>query len=537
MKPKLILIIILLFAAFLRFYKIDQIPPALSWDEVSIGYDAYSVLKTGKDQWGETFPLAFKSFGEYKYPFHIYASAVSIYFFGLNEFAVRFPSALFGVINIFLLYLLVWKLFKNKFIALTSAFLLAISPWHIQFSRVIWETNFALFFFFLGLLLFILWTEKVKSKYLFLSITLLGLGIYTYNAAKIFIPLFLLILCWIHRKLFFAHKPQILIASLIFFAIVLFGIFQPNLSGLSRFNQFEYNQSQYDKTIIYKLIKREKPAKVEIFLRQYLLHFSPKYLFVSGDPNLRHSIQTLGELYFFDIIMLPLGLYFLYKKFRKLFLFIVLWLFISPVPASIVNEAPHASRAMFGIGIFQIISAVGFWGFLATIKTYRRRNMFVCLLGAIVTVSVILYLNNYFNYYSISSAKSWQYGYKQIAEVVEKQRDNYDMIVVTRYYGEPQEFLLFYLKYPPEMYQRESVLNKEKKAGWTNVRGFDKFIFPEFENGSIGPSEIINEYSNKKILFITKPGDFTINLKIKYNKLSEVDFLNGETAFEVIEYK
>src|SRR3989338_286967 len=121
MKPKLIIILILLLAAFLRFYKIDQVPPSLSWDEVSIGYNAYSILKTGKDEWGEAYPLAFKSFGEYKYPIHIYASVASIYFFGLNEFALRFPSALFGVINIFLLFLIAFKLFKNQFIALIAA--------------------------------------------------------------------------------------------------------------------------------------------------------------------------------------------------------------------------------------------------------------------------------------------------------------------------------------------------------------------------------------------------------------------------------
>src|SRR3990167_6730277 len=191
MKTKLVLILILLLASFLRLYQIDQVPPALSWDEASIGYDAYSILKTGKDQCGEIFPLAFKSFGEYKYPFHIYASAVSIYFFGLNEFAVRFPSALFGVINIFLLYLLTWKLFKNQFIALTAAFLLTISPWHIQFSRVIWETNFALCFFLAGLNFFLASRQAKKAYFLIVTFILFGMATFTYNGAKVFIVLFI----------------------------------------------------------------------------------------------------------------------------------------------------------------------------------------------------------------------------------------------------------------------------------------------------------------------------------------------------------
>ena len=83
-RNKILLVVILIVSLVLRYYKIDQIPPSLNWDEVSIGYNAFSILKTGKDEWNQFLPVHFKAYGEYKLPVQIYASIPGIYFFGLN---------------------------------------------------------------------------------------------------------------------------------------------------------------------------------------------------------------------------------------------------------------------------------------------------------------------------------------------------------------------------------------------------------------------------------------------------------------------
>src|SRR3989344_4753279 len=122
MKKHLPIILILLLAAALRFIQLGKNPPGLYWDEVSLGYNAYSILKTGKDEHGEFLPLArFKAFGDYKPPGYIYATVPSIALFGLNEFAVRFPSALAGVFMVWLTYLLIKELFSNHKLAALSA--------------------------------------------------------------------------------------------------------------------------------------------------------------------------------------------------------------------------------------------------------------------------------------------------------------------------------------------------------------------------------------------------------------------------------
>ena len=109
-----LLILIIFLAFFLRFYKIDEIPPALYWDEASLGYNAYSILKTARDEHGQFLPITnFAAFGDYKPPGYIYFTVPSIAVFGLNEFAIRFPSAFFGILTVLLAYFLTKRLFEN----------------------------------------------------------------------------------------------------------------------------------------------------------------------------------------------------------------------------------------------------------------------------------------------------------------------------------------------------------------------------------------------------------------------------------------
>lgn len=148
---RLLLGIIVVLAFFLRFYKITQIPPALNWDEASIGYNAYSILKTGRDEWNRPFPLHFKSYGEYKLPAQIYASIPGIAAFGLNELGVRITPVVYGTLTVVLLYFLTKALFGSELVALTASLLLAISPWHIQLTRASFESSFSVFWVVMGI--------------------------------------------------------------------------------------------------------------------------------------------------------------------------------------------------------------------------------------------------------------------------------------------------------------------------------------------------------------------------------------------------
>src|SRR3989344_3981773 len=103
-KPILLLIILLAFV--LRFWRLNEYP-ALNADEAAIGYNAYSLIQTGMDEHGNSWPLHFQSFNDYKPGLYFYLVLPFVKFFGLTEWAVRIPGAALGVATVFMLYLLI----------------------------------------------------------------------------------------------------------------------------------------------------------------------------------------------------------------------------------------------------------------------------------------------------------------------------------------------------------------------------------------------------------------------------------------------
>src|SRR3990167_10302680 len=206
MKTKLILIFIIVLAFFLRFYKLDSNPPGLYWDEAVLGYDAYSILKTGRDHHGTILPLFFESFGDWKLPVYHYLLIPSVAIFGLNEFAVRFPSAFLGSITVLVFFWVIKQLTKNINLSLFSMLFLAISPWHIQFSRAAFESVAGFFFFMLGLYIFFISLNKKKTFFFSISFLSFVLSMYSYHAYRIFTPIMILVILLIYlrelRKMF-----------------------------------------------------------------------------------------------------------------------------------------------------------------------------------------------------------------------------------------------------------------------------------------------------------------------------------------------
>ncbi|MGA3291902.1 MAG: glycosyltransferase family 39 protein [Candidatus Microgenomates bacterium] len=510
--------VIVVIAAVIRFIAITSIPPSLDWDEASVGYDAYSILQTGKDQWGKIFPIVFQSFGEFKYPIHIYFTALTTWIFGYGTFSVRVGSAFFGVINIVLLFFLVWILTKSKTVAFTASLLMAFSPWAIQFSRVNWETNFGLFFFFLGIIYFFKGLEK-KRWFIPLSFLLFGIDLFTYNAAKVFIPLFVFALVVIYWKDLLQNKFYSIIGALIFFGFILVNVFQPDLSGIGRLGQVVFPDSEIKSTYLYKLTKHEKVGMLQLVAQNYLFHFTPQFLFISGDSNPRHSIQTVGELYWFDAILLPIGFYYIIRNNKKWSWLLLVWFFLAPIPASIATEAPHASRTMFAIGGWQVVSTLGFCWLLDLAKKLKFQLWFVTISTLVFLLFTENYLFKYFGAYSVNYSSDWQYGYMKIFTGYKNDFGRYNHIVVSDQDGQPYIFALFYLKYNPDLFRETVVYNPENDWGASTVKSFDKFVFKKVENSDL----------QKNTLIFATPMDMITNA----TPLGVIRNLDGSVAFWV----
>src|SRR4030066_967375 len=187
-RINIILLLIIILSSVLRLWNLNKIPPGLTPDEAALGYNAYSILKTGKDEYGKILPVIFKSFGDYKPGFYIYLTAPFVATLGLNEFAVRLPSALAGVLGVWLLFLIIKEIksfekIKIRNLEIISALMLAINPWHIHFSRGAWEINVALSLTLAGIFLFLKSLKNIKY-FIPASITF-ALTLLTYQGAKL----------------------------------------------------------------------------------------------------------------------------------------------------------------------------------------------------------------------------------------------------------------------------------------------------------------------------------------------------------------
>lgn len=464
------LLLLLLVAIFFvsRLYKIEQIPTSLYWDEASIGYNAYSVLQTGKDEWGEFLPIHFKAFGEYKLPVYIYSVAISEFFLGMNNVAVRFPAVLFSFGSLLLIYFITQKLTRSKKIALVSAFLFLIAPWFFIFSKTGYEATAGMFFFLAGIYFFLLYE---KSLFFFVSSSACFLlALYSYNSFRVLFPfLGVLLVLYLLRKSPRVIKRgwMIILFSLIIFllgCIPIINLYRSD-DGLKRFSDVG----------IYQFGDSRSQA-IGHFFEQYIKHFNPQFLFLEGDTNLRSHTGGVGELYWLQIIFILFGLWIVIRKPTAERLFIVGLLIISPIPAALTREAPHALRAVFMVVPFTIISAIGIY-YLSQRAKYNS-----LLLGFIVCVFGFMSLVYYWRFLTVYpqlSATSWQYEYNTLFSHYSEHFSEYDHVLVSDKYAQPYIFYVFNQTIDPALFQTKKVLNEKPRIETSVVKSLGTITFSD----------------------------------------------------------
>src|SRR3989344_27566 len=528
-KINLLLLVIILLAAIFRIYKIDQVPPSLSWDEAANGYNAYTIANYGRDEHGKYFPAYFRSFGDDKHPIHIYLTAPFVKILGLNEFSTRLPSAVFGTLNVLLIFFLTNLLFKNKFIALFTAFLLAISPYNIHFSRFNHEVNFVLFFFMLGLVLFFTALKK-GGLYLPFSILSFGLCFISYHPAKIVVPVILFFLFILYFRNFLQNKKSLLRASLVAAIFLVIILVNPELLGVARVNQTLLKRDRIIQTNLYKQTGNEFFGKLDLILTQYSWHFLPEFLFIKGDANPRLSFQT-GQFYKIEAVFLIAGVLFLIHKRSKEGLLLLVWALIAPIPSSLTEEAPHAARASFMMGSWHIISALGFY-FILSLVRFRILKILISMITIIIlTYSLKLGLDYYYGEYAERYAIEWQYGMKQIVEFV-KENEEYNQIFVTDIRSQPYIFFLYYLKEPIPEYLNSVLYNNLQETKSFNMTASFRSNYRDFYFGGWDPVESAPQ---KDRLYVLSPSQYGgLRYREAFDVKKIIHYPNGGVAFYIV---
>jgi len=533
MKKYVLLFLIVILAIVVRFYHLDLNPPSLSWDEASIGYNAYSIAQTLKDEHGVFLPYQyFAAFGDYKPPVSIYLTVLSVKIFGFSTWAIRFPSAFLGVLTVLLTFLLCEEMrrhFNVKSLtfnfSLLASFILAISPWHTLLSRADFEANMVTFFVVLGTIF--LFKGLKKGWFLPLSAVSFVLTLYTFNSARIFVPLFLLGCAFFLRQSIWQQKKWAMF-SLVLGILLFLPLLSHLLSPLGRLRFQEVNiftdssvvtksnaRITADNNVWWsKIVNNRRIGYSLSFLGHYFDHFNTDYLFFTGDINPKFSTRANGEFFLIELIFLLSGTYFLWKKEKKLAAFIFFWLLVGLIPASTARETPHALRTEVSLPTWQIISATGLF-YLYSIFHGRGKKIFVGIVTVILFWEFTLYIHDYYVHYPLEYSQDWEYGYKLAAQEVTKYQNNYDTIWVSEKYGRPYIFFATYQKYDPAKFQATAKVTIDS-FGFYHVDSFGKYIF-----GPLAKVKLTG-----KTLLIGAPDEIPGSA----HKLEDLNFLSGEKA-------
>lgn len=544
MKKKELIILgcIIIVAIFLRFYKLSSVPPSVSLDEASIGWNAHSLLQTGRDEYGYEFPILLRAFDDWRPALYVYLVIPFVKFFGLGALAVRLPSVLLSILTISASYFLTKILFRDYkykyYLGFAVSFLFAISPWNVYISRLGHEVNAGLFFIVLGILLFLHALDSKKRKLLLvLSAVCFSLSFYTYQSEKIFVPLMVIALAIIYRKGLWQMRKTVLysvIVGIIVALPIVTSSFSPDalirLKGSNAFNM--------DSPLYVQSAKRELEAKnkgdlvgialnnrrvtsLSIFTTQYLSHFNPRWLFAnSGDESFK--APNVGLLYYWEFPFLLIGLLVLFKtKFSsKTKALIASWTLFSFIAPAITTGAPHAMRSYNVLPVPEILTGLG----ILKMSEFFPKKIAISLLGIVVISQLFYFFNQYFFVFPKTQSSSFRFAFSKAVPFVSKHQKEYKKIIVSnkRYLNQSYIFFLFYTHYNAKLYQEEG---GTVSGGYAITHKFNDYIFR--------PINYERDRFEKNVLLVGRPSDFPAATK----PMAVFRNLDGTIAIEIVSRK
>lgn len=465
--------VILILSAALRLWHLDRVPPSLSLDEVSLGYNAHSILKTGADEYGYRFPLLLRAYDDWRPALYAYFVVPFVAVLGLTPVAVRLPAAIMGIAAVAGTYFLVKGLltvtakdkgieFKTETIALCAALLLAISPWHVYLSRLGHEANSGLTFFLFGVL-FLLRRRYMSAGLLY------ALSLMSYQSEKIVLPAFLIgYALWNWRTVWQDKKSAFIgiVISLIVMAPFIAASVQPD--ALVRFratNIFQAEAPRLEEHATAYLSARESGDMIgrlfhsryivmgRIVLKQYVSHFNPVWLFSNRGAE-PHKVPRMGLLARWEIPLVAVGLFILLvrKSYHRFTLFIALWLLSAPIAAALTTDAPHAMRAYTMLPAWQIIGGIGAWHTVRFVTS--KKPIMAGFMALISVIGIIALAKNYFVLFPREQSDSFQYALTQAVAYVEQNKSTYNTIVISNEDNLYQSYMfyLFHTSYSPDRY-------------------------------------------------------------------------------------
>ena len=545
-KHLFVLIFIVAFGFILRFYSLDTVPPSPSLDEVSIGWNAFSIASTGMDEYGSKFPLLLRAYDDWRPAFYVYFVVMSVLFVGLQTIAVRLPSVFMGTGNIVLIYFLVKSLLNSLspkvhltesqkvLFPLAAALALSISPWSIYLSRLGHEVNLGFFLILLGTYLFVKATEK--PLLLLGSSIVFALSLNSYQSEKLVTPIVVLGLAVAFGKHLITQWKTTIAAGIIGICIAV-PIIAVSISpeALTRLHGTSIQTSHPDitKATEKQFLARQKRDVLGIIIndrrlvfaavsaKQYIEHFNPTWLF-SGNRKEDHKAPFIGLFYPWEMVTILLGFFVFVTKpqWRGVSTVVLLFICSGPLPAAITTGAPHAMRSYTMLIGLVIAEAMGIVFALSFFE--RRKFLFLFIriaFGMTVIISVSIFCFRYFKDFPVLHSSSFQHSLTLVLKQhVLMPHANKKRIIISNENALYQSYMfyLFTASYDPSKYLKNG---GTKSGGYKEEHSIDLLEFR-----AIRKTDILNP----EIMYVGNIGDFQPNVSrgtIVTNVMDEPEIL------------
>lgn len=515
MSAKYLFIFIFVVGLFLRLYNINGVPPSPSLDEVSIGYNAYSILHTGRDEYGTFLPLLLRAYDDYRPALYVYLVVPFVALLGLTIQAVRLPSVVLSLVSLITIYFLIKELLPKNIsfrkihlsrdmIAFLTMLFVSISPWHIYLSRLGHEVNLGFVMTVLGVLFFLRSINREGRVWdIVISAICFSLSFYSYQSQKIIVPVMLLGLFLLYFSFIKKHLKSFIIAGLVGIVLTI-PVFLVSISdeGRTRFEGTtvfdathplhntrlqQFTKAKEDGDILGQIYYNRRLTNIVIFSNQYLSHFSPHWLFM-GTEKEDHKVPNLGLMYPWEFPLIVIGLFVLVRSNIPVSnkLFVGVWILASPLAASITTGAPHAMRSFTFIPTWQILSSLGIVYSFQILRKYIPQIVLYCVFIFVIIVSVAYFFYQYFVMFPVLHSRSFQYSLSAFLNT--QKIDEYDSPVIVSNQDQLTQsymFYLFYSKYDPHTYIKDG---GTQSGGFAETHKINSIEFRpiEFENERAG---------------------------------------------------
>ncbi len=498
--PIVLFVLCVLLGSMLRLVKFPTVPGGLNRDEAALGYNAFSLLKTGRDEWGKPWPIVFRSFGDYKLAGYMYTAVPSVALFGLNAFSIRLPSLVAGIVLIPLAYMFTTSFISTnlpkKHIGVCAAGIQAIAPWALHYSKVAFEANLALMLFVLGLTFIIREAPRCTTKSC-LGVLLIFLSLITYNAPLVILPvIILMMLLWKKRpiKSVILLVLGILVAFLLVYpatqskrAITVFsdeGVKTSLMNGRFQAGSNILQRIYYSRPVYYSLV----------IARQYISSFHPQFLVIRGGQNPWHQAPGTAHLSWILYVLAILGLVVGWKVFRREDNLLIYGIFFaSPLASAITTDAPQATRMLLFFFMMTFFSAVGlFW-----ISRYSKWIAIGVVIAA--TLELFFYMQIYLGSFAKNPQVEWLAGIDKAIVKAEKLRTSNGTVAIIGDQHYMYIYPLFYEKLDPNEFRSTVQYYPNDALGLSQVKQFGKYIFISSGMNAPAGSIVISQQSDGNI--------------------------------------